>query len=178
MKKIIGILSILIITVGLVACGDKEETKSDLPVKDILNAMKEKFAEDLEGGELIDGEIEGFIEADLTEESADDPFLDSILERMEFDMDDLDEGLFFAPMMNVNSDQIIVLKANDVDSVAALKEALEIELEAQHSVWEQYLPDQFDKVKNNIITTEGVYLTYITSENPEALEKVFKEKIQ
>ena len=45
-------------------------------------------------------------------------------------------------------------------------------------MWEMYLPDQFEKVKNNLILSKGTYLIYITYDNPEAIEKIFNEKVK
>jgi hypothetical protein len=75
--------------------------------------------------------------------------------------------------MNVNSDEIILLKAKDEAHVKSLKEALEREKEAQIKTWEIYLPDQFEKVKNNVIKTNGNYLLYVTYGNPDEIEAIF-----
>ena len=75
--------------------------------------------------------------------------------------------------MNVNADEIILLEAKDEKQVASLKEALEKELEGQVQTWKQYLPDQYEKVENNVIKTNGKYLLYVTYTKPGNIEKVF-----
>ena len=185
MRKIVVALVASLLLIGLVGCGDSKETetKSDVPVEEILTAIKEKMAENLEaeyGGEdlLVDGELAGYIEGDLTEENSEDFLVNMLLEQMDLKQEELDEGVFMAPMMNINSDQIIILKAKELDNVDSLKEALERALEQQVITWEQYLPDQFEKVKQNIISSEGPYLIYITANNPESLEEIFIEKVK
>lgn len=180
MRKILSVLLLAFITIGLVACGDKGETevRSDVPVTEILTTMKEEIDEGANEELLVDGELQGYVEGDLTAEDSEDPFISMFLERTQIDQDSLDEGVFLIPLMNVNSDQLIILKAKEEDNVAVLKEGLERELEEQEGIWEQYLPDQYEKVKNNIIITKGTYLAFITADDPEALEKVFNEKVK
>src|SRR5690606_33701467 len=125
-----------------------------------------------------DGSLDGYIQSDLVHPSEDDPQSAMFLERLGIKSDDLEAGFVIAAMMNINSDEIILLQAKDDSKVEELEAALKKELEAQTSTWEQYLPDQYEKVKNNIIKTKGNYLIYITYEDPEALDAVFDEKLK
>lgn len=75
--------------------------------------------------------------------------------------------------MNVNADEIIVLEAADEAQTDEVKTALENELAAQVQTWEQYLPDQFEKVKNNVILQNGTQFIYITYDQPEKIAQIF-----
>lgn len=185
MKKLISILGISVLIVLVTACGsaDKEKASGVVPVADIIQAIKEQMAEDMKedfGDEspLVDGQLQGYIEADLTEKDSEDPTAEILLEKMELNEEELDEGIALMQMMNVNSNEIIILKAKEKAHVESLKEALEKELAAQTATWEMYLPDQYEKVKNNLILTEGKYLIYITYDDPNAIEKIFNEKVK
>ncbi|MHA6258296.1 DUF4358 domain-containing protein [Sporosarcina sp. CAU 1771] len=185
MKKFLSILGVCALILVISACGgaDKEEATSTASTSDIMNAIKEQMAEDMKddfGGEevLVDGELSGYFSSNLTSGDEEDMLASILLERMELNVEDIEEGFALSPMMNVNSNDIIVLKAKDNTKVDSLKEALERELAAQTATWERYLPDQYEKVKNNRIVTEGLYLIYITYDNPEVIEDIFKKSVK
>lgn len=185
LKKLVSILGISALIMLVTACGggDKEKASDVVPVADIMHAIKEQIAEDMKadfGDEdvLVDGQLQGYIEADLTDKDSEDPMIEMLHEKMELNEEELDEGIVLMPMMNVNSNEIIVLKAKEKAYVESLKETLGKELAAQTMTWEMYLPDQYEKVKNNLILTEGKHLIYITYEDPSAIEKIFNEKVK
>lgn len=82
----------------------------------------------------------------------------------------VEDGVVAMAMINVKSDMIYVLKAVDEAASEKLEEQLEQVHADQVQVWEQYLPDQYEKVKNAIIEKDGLYLYYIVYDNPEKLE--------
>jgi hypothetical protein len=155
---------------------EKNEEAPKVTLEEISQKIKEQMAADMKeqgAGEdvLVDGELQGYIEVDLMDDK--DPSTPIYMEKMKLNKEELEDGIVLAAMMNVNSDEIILLKAKDEVHVKSLKEALEREKEAQIKTWEVYLPDQFEKVKNNVIKTNGNYLLYVTSGNPEKIEEVF-----
>lgn len=172
MKKILSFIIVVLTVFAFAGCGKKAP---NVPVKDIVEGVKKQMAEDMKAdgapeSSFKDGKLPGFIEVDLTAEES-SPFSKTIKEK--YNMEDIEEGIVLQQMMSVKSDLIIVLKAKDESKVEDLKAVLEKEKEAQIKIWEQYLPDQYEKVKNNIITTKGKYLIYITYENPEKIEEIF-----
>lgn len=165
----------------LVGCSSQgTSSKKEISLEKLLTDMKEQIAEDMKkhGVEdaLVDGELMGYIEGDL--KSVEDYTAAIILEKMAVEKDAFAEGVVLAPMMNINSNQIIVIKANSTDDVDTLKAALEKEHDAQVQMWSQYLPDQYEKVKNNQIVVEGNYLFYVTYENPDKLIEIFKGQFE
>ncbi|MCT8136712.1 DUF4358 domain-containing protein [Anaerobacillus sp. CMMVII] len=95
------------------------------------------------------------------------------MENQNISKEQLANGVVIAAMMNINSDLIILFEAADEKSAESLKEVLEREKEAQVQTWSQYLPDQYEKVKNNVITTDGNFLLYVTYSDPEKIVDVF-----
>ena len=177
MKKITVALLLTLFSVILVGCGDNKSDKNEVALSDIMTSIQEQIASDLEAGgvsdALIDGELQGYILADLTSDKED---VNTIYaEKLRIDPEKLSAGYVLAPMMNVKSDEIILLEATDEEQVDTLKQALEEELQAQIATWQQYLPDQFEKVENNVITTNGRYLLYVTYDNPDAIVKIFND---
>ncbi|MBS4199349.1 DUF4358 domain-containing protein [Bacillus sp. FJAT-49732] len=185
MKKMIGFTGMIaIILFTLIGCsnGVNNAGAADVSLEEIVNSIKEKIAEDLkaEGVDdaLKDGVLQTYIESDLVKKDANNPNSEFLMEKLNIDPNNIEEGYVIAAMMNINSDEIILLKAKDDSKVDELIDVLKKEKEAQVTTWEQYLPDQYDKVKNNIIKVKGSYLIYITYAHPEKLEEVFDKKLK
>lgn len=180
MKKITVALLLSVVSVILFGCGNSNNSESNVSLSELLSSIKEQIASDLEAGgvedALVDGELQGYILADLTTENAEEGMEAMYAEKLNIDPQTLNAGYILAPMMNVKSDEIILLEAKDEDQVETLKQALEEELQAQINTWQRYLPDQFEKVKNNVITTNGRYLLYVTYDHPEAIVKIFNDQ--
>lgn len=180
MKKLMSLFVFVLFLGVVVGCSNQESEKSEAEPKVTLEEMslkiKEQMAADMKeqgAGEdvLVDGKLQGYIEVDLMNDK--DPSTPIYMEKMVLNKEEEEDGIVLAAMMNVNSDEIILLKAKDKAHVKSLKEALEREKEAQIKTWEIYLPDQFEKVKNNVIKTNGNYLLYVTYSNPEKIEAIF-----
>lgn len=184
MRKI-SIVLVTVVLMIMVGCtkqsdsGNNETTNASFD--SIVNAIKEQIAKDLkeagiEEEVLVDGNIMNYFHTNLTASEESDPAIPVWLEKMQLQQEDIANGTVIAAMMSVNADEIIVLEAKEESKVDSLKASLEKELQAQEQTWSQYLPDQYEKVKQNVIKTKGKYLIYITYSNPEQIEKVFDDQ--
>lgn len=177
MKKIVFLLLAFVAILAMSACGKGQN--SNISLDEVVIEIKDVLAEDLKANgvdePVVDGKLSGYLEVNLTNPQSEDEYF---IEQVKLDKDLLEAGYAIVAMMNVNSDEMIVLQAKDSSNVQALKEALESERDAQVQTWEQYLPDQYEKVKNNIIKTKGNYLIYITYNQPEKIEAVFDSKLK
>ena len=177
MKKITVALLLSMFSVILFGCGNSANNESNVSLSELMSSIKEQIASDLEAGgvegALVDGELQGFTLADLTSENTEEAMY---AEKLNIDPKMLNAGYILVPMMNVKSDEIILLEAKDEAQVETLKQGLEEELQAQINTWQQYLPDQYEKVKNNVITTNGRYLLYVTYDNPDVIVKIFNDQ--
>ena len=179
MKKLMMLITVLMSVLVVVACQSQDnEGTSKETLKNIFEETKAEIVHALkaDGVEepLIDGKLASHMEVDLMDEK--DEQSDFYLDMLQINRDQLAGGYVIASMMNVNSNEIIMLEAKEKSEVPALEEALKAELEAQTQTWETYLPDQFEKVKNNKILTNGNILMYITYDEPEKLEEIFNQK--
>lgn len=181
MKKKISFIGLFLLALIISGCGSNSEESSgksnDAPTFDdvytnVENAVKETLSE--ESGLSDDEVLMSYFIEDLTADDAADTMAAVLLERMALDLDILENGKAIGAMMNVNADEIFVLEAKSEEDVAALKEILERELDAQTRTWEQYLPDQHEKVKNNVIETKGNFLLYVTFSSPDEVVEAFK----
>ena len=155
----------------------------EVAAKDIMDSIKEKIVQDIKDAGFDEGRsdeeiLQGYMETNLTDVAADDPFGQMFFERTELDKELLAEGLMYVPMFNTNADEIFVLRAKNEKDADTLKAALQKELEVQIQTWEVYLPDQYEKVKNNVLKTNGNYVLYVTYDDADAVEKIFDEKVK
>ena len=168
MKKIISLALLIITVVAFSGCAKEVDVPVDTIMTDIKGVMQAGLiAEGVPEDSFVDGEIPRFMQVDLLDTEAFNPQKDF------FDTTTILEGYSLQHMMNVKSDLIIVIKATDKDNVVAVQASLEKIKEQQVNVWSNYLPDQYEKVQNNVIKTNGNYLIYITSDYTEDIEKAF-----
>lgn len=85
----------------------------------------------------------------------------------------LSEYTIYVAMMNVKSDEIAIFKVKDSKDIAKVKESIAKRQEQLTKTWQQYLPDQYEKVQNHIIIEKGNYVMYCISDNQEKAEEIF-----
>lgn len=174
MKKIMILLVTMALVLGVTGCAKPV----NVPMADVLTEVKEVIKADLLASgsfteeDLAEG-LPGLMEGDLLKDDlmlfVSDPDL--------FKKELISEGAILAPMFNVMSDEIIILKAKDKGAVKELQAALEEEKENRLTQWESYLPNQYEKVKNTIIKVQGQYLLYATWEDPAIIEAAFDKAL-
>lgn len=174
MKKFAVLVVVMALVLGVTGCAKPV----DVPVADILAEVKESIKADLlASGAFSEEDLEeglpGLMEGNLLE----DDLMLFVSDPELFAKELISEGYILAPMFNVMSDEVIVLKAKDKGAVSDLKAALEQEKENRLKQWEDYLPNQRAKVENTIIKVEGQYLLYATWEEPEIIEAAFDKAL-
>lgn len=180
MKKKMRFVSLLLFTLILSACGSNAADNQIQNFDTVYGAVENAFIDVLvEESDMTEEDIlNGYFIEDLssTEEDEDHMGAKVVFERMELDEKLLANGKVIAAMMNVNADEIFLLEAKTADDVEAIKESLERELEGQIQTWEHYLPDQYEKVRNNTIEINGKFLLYVTFSEPDEIVQAFKSQ--
>lgn len=175
MRKVISILLVISSIFTLIACTSKG-AESRVEVSEIAENIKKIIAEDLKAVGITEEsfkleELPGYMILDLTKEE----------DRQMFNMvngDDIKSGIVIQPTMNLSSDMIVILKAKEASKVEGLKKSLEEVKEAQINSWKEYLPDQYEKVNQNIIKVKGEYLIYITYKDAKEIEDIFEDSLK
>lgn len=88
---------------------------------------------------------------------------------IEYDKAKLEDGLVITHNMNVKSDMIIVLKAKTDADIPEVENYIKQISQEHHKSWENYLPDQYEKVKNGMTKTFGRYVVYVTYDEPNKI---------
>ncbi|HPZ90881.1 MAG TPA: DUF4358 domain-containing protein [Bacillota bacterium] len=86
--------------------------------------------------------------------------------------DDFREGYMLEADMMLNADRIILFQA-EKGKAGAIQDALELYQAAQLQMWEQYMADQAEKVRNTIISARGDLVIYITYPDADAIVDIF-----
>ncbi len=142
--------------ISLVGCssGDKEIVK-DVPTADLMEAA------------LSAGEFPGLRDVQGEE----------LIQLYHLNKDDIEEAKVNMPMMNVQAHEIAIIKVKD-GKVDAVKESIGKRHEDIYNIWSQYLPNQFEMVKNKIIGTKGNYVYMIIAEDATKIENAILEKLK
>ena len=91
----------------------------------------------------------------------------------EINAEDVEEVIGKMPAMNVHASMYLVIKVKE-GSVDVVKEKVNQYAIAQEGVWERYLPEQYDLVKDRKLGTNGNYVYLFISENSSELEALMK----
>lgn len=151
MKKIVKVLSGILVCASLVACGAKGPAlKEGLTVKDVVAKVEEKAP------------IQMPMELDEA----------TIKDLTTLNLDDVEEYAIKKAMIMNSADVIAIVKAKDgkVESVkAALQEMLDTEKN------NAYLPEQKDKVESAVLTEKGNYVILLINADIPSAEAAVNE---
>lgn len=167
MKKIISLLLIAVVMISLGGC--KKSEKADVKTKDLINSIGEKIAEDV--GVSSKDELD-WNEVDLLSENG-----SAILEMMNLDPNILEEAIYYENPMNVRADRIIIAKVKEEKDVNTVKLAFDELKKSQETDWEQYLPEQYDKVKNGLVFVKDNYVFYFVYDDVESIKKIVDDAL-
>ena len=101
-----------------------------------------------------------------------------IKDILDVDSSSVDKFLMKMPMMMIQSSTYIIVKPNTKD-YNLVKEKLDSYMLSLEEQWSNYLPDQYELVKNRKVETLGDYLIYIVSENNDLVyNTILNNKIE
>lgn len=173
-KKIVGgikmkrllILPIIVVTLLVfIGCTEKETTPN-VAVKDIMSSIETEVEQ-----------IAGLTELNFTNEEMSE-FDQQTIETLGFNLEDIEEGIMKYPMINLQVDEVVIIKAKDEASIPAINEAIQTHIENQMAAFENYLPENYEMVKNHILKTKGNYVLLAISKDAEKIEEVFDNALQ
>ena len=78
------------------------------------------------------------------------------------------------PMMNVHATEIAVFEVVDENGRKAVKEGIEKRVEALKAQWGNYLPEQYELVKNYKVVDNGNFVLFVISEQADVIINKFK----
>lgn len=87
---------------------------------------------------------------------------------------DVEEFICEIPAMNVHATEICVVKFKKNVSEDEAEKFFEKRQKSLEQTWENYLPDQYEIVKDSQVEVRGPYALYCVGEKAEEAEKAFK----
>ena len=158
----------LLLTILLCGCGTKEDVKKDMAtIDDISTAITDKMKSNLMNtgaaveDDFKDGAMPSYSVMRLKDENFQLP--------IEYDKNKLEDALVITHNMNVKSDMIVVMKAKTDADIPDVENYAKMLRDEQYKTWENYLPDQFEKVQQNMTKTIGRYVIYVTYDEPQGI---------
>ncbi len=139
-KKILCIAASAFI---LTACGGTKNVE--------ISSVSEMIYEKVENGEFEMGMLSDNLDAD------------TLKELYNIDADDLEAYDVRMALINVQANEIAMFKAKD-GKLDEVKQGVEKRIEDLKNTWSQYLPDQYELVKNYQTYENGNYYFFIVSE--------------
>ncbi|MTI69274.1 MAG: DUF4358 domain-containing protein [Firmicutes bacterium] len=158
MKKILCLLIIGISIFSLIGCSEKSEV--NVAVEDIFSEIENEI------------DFKGLTEVNLKNEEM-SKVNKQIVKGYKINLENVEEGIIKCPMINLAAEEIVIIKAKDKSKVALIKETLKDHVQKQLKAYENYVPKNYDLVKNHILKAEGKYIILVISEHGEKIEKIF-----
>lgn len=158
MKKVISLIVLAVTLFAFVGCS---EQAPNVPVKDIMTNIENE-------SEIASG----LMELDLKKAELNELEM-LMVENMGLNLEDIEEGIIRYPMMNLQVDSVILLKAKDSSKLSELKTSLEKYIEDQKKAFENYVPQNLEVINNHVLKEEGNYIILIISHEVEKIEEAF-----
>lgn len=156
MKKkwsLIGLMFIL--SIVLAACGSGDDKKEAKEPTLSTSEMADKMVEEVEQPALIDLDA------------------DQLQDFHGIDAEKLEEYTARIPMMNVKTNELVILKVKDEADIPEIEEALKERAEQVAEQFATYLEDQAENAKNYKLQVNGKYVLFVISEDADKLLTVY-----
>lgn len=147
------ILIIVVILFGILIFSKRIDKNKELDMTQISNIITEK------------GEFAQILTTDIDKEM--------LKNEMKFDVSNIDEVVGKKPLVNTSSSMFLILKVSN-EQQESVKQQLEQYGEKYEMQWSNYLPDQYELVKERKIGIRSNYVYLIISKNSEEIEKEIK----
>ncbi|MCL1950216.1 MAG: DUF4358 domain-containing protein [Turicibacter sp.] len=171
MKPTLKILAINFVCLIFASCGYQrkpEKEQMEVPkitaksvMANLEETLKKKSDEDYVEVDLLDaGQTQYFFPLNF------------------LDVADVKEGYAIQGKRVTQSALIMIIEAQNADAAKNLEKCMEKVLSEQIRIWSDYLPAEYDYVKNNKIEREGNFIAYITSKYADALKETFDKSVE
>lgn len=158
MKRIISCILLVVTLLSFVGCAEKVP---NVAVKDIMTDVEKETEK-----------FNGLMEISLPKEEITD--LDKpMLEGLGINAEDIEEAIIKFPMINLQVDEIMIIKVKDAEKIPQIEEGLKNHVENVVKSFENYVPQNHEIAQNYIMKTKGNYIFLAMSEDAEKAEVVF-----
>ena len=164
MKKILAVMlaASALMTAGLTACGDDSSSSGNDSAAS--QSAKESSKSAAEVADALKDGVE-------FKDSLNEPDKGMIEKLYGLSEDMYKEGKLYIGSGGATAEEIACFTANDADGAAKIKEAYEKRIEDLKKTFENYVPEEMDKLNDPVIVTKGnsVYMC-LSNDNDKAKE--------
>jgi hypothetical protein len=90
----------------------------------------------------------------------------------------LESYAVMTPMMNVQATEYGIFKVKSKNDIAKVKAGINKRAGYLENIWKQYLPYQYELVKNRKVVVKGKYVLFVISENRDKAISNFKKAVK
>ncbi|EGD48375.1 hypothetical protein Cpap_2527 [Ruminiclostridium papyrosolvens DSM 2782] len=90
----------------------------------------------------------------------------------------LDGFYLYRAGSNVKADEILILKVKDKNDMEDIKSNINKRIEKQEASFKDYLPKEYDLIKNNVIKTKDNFLLFAVSQDADKISSAFDESVK
>ncbi|MCR5292547.1 MAG: DUF4358 domain-containing protein [Eubacterium sp.] len=94
------------------------------------------------------------------------------------DPNEYSDVLLYYPSTNMGSEELLLVKLNDLSQQETVKKAMEARVDSQKNVFEGYAPDQVAMLEKAKVDVEGNYILMVSAENPDEIVSDFLKAIK
>lgn len=146
-KKLLVVLVFITVALGVVGCS----IKSNMNFKD------------------IDEKIEKA--TDVSNMRAEDK--EKLKKLYDIDADKLEDFKFYRAESNVKADELLILKVKDKKDIDDIKNKINKRIEKQETSFKDYLPKEYDLIKNSVVKTKEDFVLFIASSDADKVAGEF-----
>ena len=94
------------------------------------------------------------------------------------DPNEYSDVLLYYPSTNMGSEELLLVKLNNLSQQETVKKAMEARVDSQKNVFEGYAPDQVAMLEKAKVDVEGNYILMVSAENPDEIVSDFLKAIK
>lgn len=96
----------------------------------------------------------------------------------QIDRSKYEDVLVYGAMMGARSNEIILIKAKDSAGVSEAKKTLQNRKSKLIEQWKSYLPEQYELVKQSVITSSGLYVAFVCADSQNKAVSTFQAALK
>lgn len=146
-KKLLVVLIFITVALGVVGCS----TKSNMNFKDIDEKVEKA--------------------TDVSNMRAEDK--EKLKKLYDIDANKLEDFKFYRAESNVKADELLILKVKDKKDIDDIKNKINKRIEKQETSFKDYLPKEYDLIKNSVVKTKEEFVLFIASSDADKVAGAF-----
>jgi len=175
MKKLPALIMALTLIISLGACADKPaQTPTPAPDPTIQPTSEPTPAPtEMPNKDNLKGFYQGLVASELLPEGTE--LTEQIIDGYYDGLSDIEfnQCVIYIPTFNISATEIALIELKDAADAQTVVEILANRQTALENQWKEYLPGQYELVKNAKIVQNGGFIMFAAAERAEELETAF-----